>query len=211
MKNKIVNYSLVAASVLAVVYFSLNIENLQEYQFRTKTSAFNATEYANQFWTESLPASIADAPDASLLMTQLNQNPEQAFQRYGKKLGISKTAYFGIKGNGIISSVQEEYIAVVCNRDTIKIATEFIFGNAVRDGSGQVDIDQFVNMTDFNNVSVAINKLVKEKVITRLKQSAATGKQIDFAGFAELREDENIPEALSIVPVKAIISDGKTE
>ena len=66
-------------------------------------------------------------------------------------------------------------------------------------------------MTDFNNVSVAIDKLVKEKVVSRLKKAAATGKQLEFAGAAEIREDQINLDSLRVIPVQAIVSDGKTE
>ena len=97
------------------------------------------------------------------------------------------------------------------NNTKIHVATDFIFGNAVRDGSGQVDINTFLNMTDFNNVSVAINKLVKGKVVSRLKKAAAPGKQIEFTGAAEIREDQINLDSLRVIPVQAIVSDGKTE
>ena len=212
MKNKLIRYALVALAVLMTIFFSLKIRNLQEYKASAGSEAFDANGYAALFWSEQLPRSIDEAPEATALIRQLDENSELAFTRYGRKLGISKTAYFMLKGTGIVWSVDDEHLTVLLsNQDTIRLATTFIFGNAVRDGSGQVDINQFVNMTDFNNVSIAINQLVKENVVSRLNRLAGKGKQIEFAGVAELREDQPIPESLTIIPVKAMISDGKTE
>ena len=211
--KKTLTYIVGSIGILLIIFFSLKVENLQEHQAKAPTTIFDASEYANHFWTEKLPQRIAEAPDANLLLTKLNENPSMAFSTYGKKLGISKTYYFLFQGNGFIQAIHNEYLSVVLNntQDTLHIATAFIFGNAVRDGSGSVNIDNFINMTDFNNVSIAINKLVKEKIVPRLKKSATIGKQIEFAGVAELRVDQAIPEILSIIPVKANISDEETE
>ncbi len=85
----------------------------------------------------------------------------------------------------------------------LKIATGFIFGNAVREGSGKVNIDDFLNMTDFNNVSIAINKMVKENVASVLKRSASPGMKLEFAGAFELNEENISIEDLRVIPVSA--------
>jgi len=207
--KKSIRYILGIVAVLLLVYFSLDIENLQEHQAKSSSLAFNPTDYAARFWDEELPQAIDNAPDVVALFRNLEEDPELAFKEYGKKLGISHTSYFLMKGKGIIDAVDEEYLVVSVNeRITLRIATEFIFGNAVRDDSGRVDINDFMNMTDFNNVSIAINNLVKERIVSRLKNVAVPGKQIDFAGAAELNEDQFRLDSLRIIPVKAIVSDG---
>ena len=210
--NKTIKYILGIIAVLLVVYFSLDIENLQKHQASTTKKTFDATEYAARFWKDDLPKSIADATPVTSLLKSLEDDPQNAFKQYGRKLGISTTYYFMVKGKGIIQSVKDDYLEVAVGDNTnIRVATGFIFGNAVRDGSGQVNINNFLNMTDFNNVSIAIDKLVKEKVVSRLRKAAAKGKQLDFAGATEIQEDQVNLDSLRIIPVQAIISDGKTE
>lgn len=210
--NKIVKYILGFLGTLLVIYLSLNIQNLKDYKAKNNTKSFDATEYANDFWENSLPQSIESAPEISVLFKNLRENPLKAFEEYGHKLGISSTWYLMLKGKGIIQSVENEYIVVSVDKNTkIRIATDFIFGNAVRDGSGKVDINEFLNMTDFNNVSVIINKMVKEKIVTPLKKSAAPGKEIDFAGAAEIQEEQINLDSLRIIPVMANIFDGTTK
>ncbi|HKJ42437.1 MAG TPA: DUF2291 family protein [Sunxiuqinia sp.] len=210
--NKTFKYIPGIVTVLLVVYFSMDIENLQEHQAKTTKIAFDASEYANRFWEEGLPKSIANATLVTTLIKSMEDDPQATFEKYGKKLGISKTDYFMVKGTGTIQSLKDDYLLVSINDKTsVRVATDFIFGNAVRDGSGQVDINTFLNMTDFNNVSVAIDKLVKEKIVSRLKKAAAPGKQLEFAGAVEIEEDQINVDSLRIIPVQAIVSDGKTE
>ena len=210
--NKTSKYILGIVTVLLVAYFSLDIENLHEHQAKITQKAFDATEYAARFWEDDLPKSTSVAIPVTILLKSLEDNPQEAFKKYGRKLGISKTDYFMVKGTGIIQSVGDDYLSVSIDNNTdVRIATDFIFGNAVRDGSGQVDINTFLNMTDFNNASVAIDKLVKEKVVSRLRKAAAPGKQLEFAGAVEIREDQTNLDSLRIIPVQVAVSDGKTK
>lgn len=207
--NKTVKSISIVVSVLAVVFFSLKIENLEEYKAANTNEAFNATMYAANFWEEHIPATIESAVAASTLIQLLNNNPDEAFENHGHILGISKTYYFMLKGSGKISSLEEEFLIININDgQTIQLATDFIFGNAVRDGSGKISIDEFMNMTDFNNVSVAINKLIKEKVVTKLRSEAEVGKTIEFVGATEINKESIDIENIRIIPVIANVSDG---
>jgi len=209
--RKIWKYSIGIVIVLLVIWFSLDIQNLDKHRAATTNPTFNAVDYAARFWNDSLPVSVSKAPQATDLLKLLNANPEEAFKKYGRKLGISHTWYFMLKGKGTIEKVEDEYVLVRINDQTnIEIATDFIFGNAVRDGSGKVNINEFLNMTDFNNVSVEIDKLVKEKVVSRLKKTAQAGMEIEFAGAIELNKENPDLSSIQIIPVSAKLSDGKS-
>jgi predicted lipoprotein len=207
--NKIIKYSIGVLAIVVVGYFSLDIQNLDEYKAANANIKFDATEFARQFWENQLADCINSAPEANVVVQQLEQNPEVAFEKYAHKLGISKTYYLILKGSGVIESVDEEFLLVRIDENTqIQVATDFIFGNAIRDGSGKVDINQFVNMTDFNNVSVALNKLAKEKVVARLKKSAKVGMHLEFTGAAELNENNIDVNNIRVIPVTAKLTDG---
>jgi predicted lipoprotein len=66
-------------------------------------------------------------------------------------------------------------------------------------------------MTDFNNVSVAVNKLVKEKIVSRLKKSTAVGKVLEFSGAFGISEENVDLEAILVYPVSVKLSDGSAE
>jgi predicted lipoprotein len=205
-------YSVGIIAAILVVYFSLDIQDLKKHKAARDTNTFNVADYTARFWNDSLPVSIAKAPQLMDLLKLLNENPESAFEKYGKKLGISKTRYFMMSGKGQIEKVEEEFLLLATDKNTkIKIATDFIYGNSVRDGSGKVNINDFLNMTDFNAVSVAINKMVKEKVVSRLKKSATVGQWLEFTGAMELSEENIDLSAISLIPVSVKLSDAKPE
>jgi predicted lipoprotein len=206
--TKVIKYGIGILAAILVLYFSLDIQNLEKHRASADTAKFNASDFAAKFWNESLSLCIAEAPLMVDVLKLLNENPQKAFESYGKKLGISKTGYFMVNGKGLIENVEDEFIILALDKNTkIKIATDFIYGNAVRDGSGKVNINGFLNMTDFNAVSVAINKLVKEKVVARLRKSAAVGKWLEFAGAFEISEENVDISAILILPVSVKISD----
>jgi len=202
--KRTIPYILGIAAVLLLIYLSLDLQKLDAYLADRPSLSFDADEYARVVWEQKIPAVIRDAPDILTVMDLLQSDPEQAFDRMGRKLGISGTRYFMVKGEGIIDLVERESLRILLDGGfQIELATAFIFGNAIRDGSGVVNIDEFLNMTDFNMVSIALNKRVKEEVVPLLVRSARAGKSIEFAGAFEMREDQPDIHSIRIIPVMA--------
>ena len=210
MMSKTIKYIIGIIFVFIVIFLSLDIQNLEEYKATAKTASFNAESYFNDIWQNQVPNTVNEASDISTLMSLLNTNPDDAFKQFGRKLGISKTYYFMAKGEGLVESVEEEFIKVALNeKTTIQIATEFIFGNAVREGIGIVNIGDFVNMTDFNQVSVSLNKKVKSEVVSNLKTQARKGSIINFVGVFEINEDKVNLQSIRVIPISAKVSNGE--
>jgi predicted lipoprotein len=208
--STLLKYSIAVIAGLLVVFFSIDINKTNQ---NTKaTEKFDAVAYTADLWEKEMPAVAEKAPIISELLDALLTDPEHAVSANGYKLGISKTVYFFAKGTGIVESLDEENMWVtLVNGSRIRIATDFIFGNAVRDGSGIVNIDDFLNMTDFNNVSVALNKLVKNNVVSGLKTEAKPAMRIDFAGAFELNETRVDLTAIRMIPVVATLNPGPHE
>lgn len=210
--NKTLKYIVSLAAVLLLLFFSLDIQKLDVHKAETSIESFNARSYAQTFWEKDLPQCINNAKDLSELMVLLQNDPEKAFDDFGHKLGISKTHYFFVKDIGRISRIDTEYLLLnLENNTSVMLATDFIFGNAVRDGSGKVDINQFVNMTDFNEVSVALNKMVKQKIVAPLKDKAQIGRLVDFAGAIEVNEENMDLKHIRVIPVSINISKDDAE
>lgn len=210
--NYILKYTTGIISILLIIWFSLDIQNLEKYNSTPKPETFNANQYVASFWNDSLPISIASSKSIVDLFKQLKINPHNAFDNYGKKLGISKTYYFMVKGKGMVQKVDDEFVLLLLDDQIkLKIATDFIYGNAIRDASGKVDINNFVNMTDFNLVSIGINKLVKEKVVIPFKKIVKVGQQLTFTGAIEINSEKIDISNLLIIPVSIDFIDGKSE
>lgn len=197
------------AALLLLLFLSLDIRKLDGYLAGQPAAAFDAATYAREVWDREMPTATREAPEIETIIGMLETDPENAFRESGRQLGISKTWYFMVRGRGFIDSVGEENLFVTLDSgERVRVATSFIFGNTVRDGSGAVDIDDFVNMTDFNNVSVALNRLVKDEVVSELMRWAGPGKTIKFAGAFEISEEHFDVPSIRIIPVTAEQTDG---
>jgi len=208
--NKTVKYILWSVAILLLLYFSFDIRNLDEYKSSVKADYFDAEAYINNIWENKMPVIARQAPEISVVLDLLENNPDKAFSEYGNKLGISKTWYFMVKGQGVLGEEDAEAVWInLADNRRIRLATAFIFGNAVREGSGVVNINNFVNMTDFNNVSIALNKKVKTEVIPVLKNNLIAGQQISFAGAFEFSEDTGSLSDIRIIPVSVTTKDAE--
>lgn len=193
---------IITLAILLVVYLSLDIHSLDSERRRPAAEAFDVETFVTDIWENQLPGIMHQALEIPYLLDALAHNPEEAFQQYSNVLGISNTHYFLVKGIGIIISVNEETIRVAI-QDTIMadIATVFIFGNTVREASGLVDISDFANMMDFNQVSVHLNRLIREELANPLRNEAQEGMAIHFTGATEINRLAELSPKLFIVPI----------
>ena len=83
----------------------------------------------------------------------------------------------------------------------IKIATEYIFGNGIRDATGLVNLNDFSNTTDLSNISSAINKMIRKNVVPPFRAAVKTGDQIAFIGAIALNEAHLDVKNIELLPV----------
>src|SRR4029078_9801703 len=126
-------------------------------------------------------------------------------------LGIGNIRYFLVKGQGQVVSVNENDVSILARADTnqtaLKMATEFVFGNAIRDASGKIDINEFANTMDFNNVSAEINKIVRAEVLPQFKANVKKGDSLQFAGAIELNREHLNTNDIEVIPVQVKITN----
>jgi predicted lipoprotein len=208
--KRVIKYIIGTIVVIGILYLSADIRKLDVRDSEKTSATFDPDKYSNEFWETKLPVCIDKAISITELKQMLSKGPEKAFNNYAHKLGISKTFYFFIKGTGKIRNINEEKINVTVNENTqVDIASLYIFGNAIRDGSGMVDINRFLNMTDFNKISVLLNKRVKKEIVAPMIEKAKPGMTIEFVGAAEINSEEIKADLISIIPVKITLTDGE--
>ena len=101
-------------------------------------------------------------------------------------------------------AVDERSVSVALTREgdvDVVVETGPVFGNTIRDGSGLLDVNDFPNSRDFNAISSEINRRVEEHVIPILKEKAAPGASIHFAGCVDVANPETDLKPLRLVPV----------
>src|SRR5437762_2853598 len=160
---KAIKYIIAIVVILVIAYNSVYFKKLDEVKASQTAKEFNAETYAQTFWNNKLLPNLNKAIELTQLTVMLSTDTSKTFETYSHALGIGNLRYFLVKGKGQIIAVNEDDISVLLQTDTTKqtitIATEYVFGNAVRDATGLIDINEFSNTMDFNNVSAELNKI----------------------------------------------------
>lgn len=207
--KKSIRYIALLVMVAMVAYNSVYFKKLDE--VKAGTTSFDAAKYAADFWIKKMPLHTVTAVEIGQLLTLLQTDKNKTFADYSHALGIGNVRYFLVKGRGQVLGVEENQVSVRIDskyeKPEVMLATEYIFGNAVRDASGEIDINAFTNSMDFNNVSAEINKIIREKVIPPFRSKVKNGDTIVFTGAIELNKEHLNTRSIEIIPVDLKITD----
>lgn len=194
-----------------VGYHSVYFQKLDEVKAVRTSGEFNSAQYTRTFWNDKLIPNLNQAVELQQLLQMLQSDPEKAFDAHSHALGIGNLRYFLVKGTAKIISVNEDELisSLEPDRDQqfLRIATEFIFGNAVRDATGLISINEFSNTMDFNNVSAEINKIIREEVLPGIKAQVKNGDQVAFIGAIELNKEHLDLTEIEVIPIEFSIQN----
>jgi predicted lipoprotein len=208
MARKIVKYGLLAIVIALVAYKSVFIIKLSELQ-TIEPKAFDAPAYVQKLWEGKLPARLDSAVTLDALQTAMKANRDAAFNIYFNSMSIGNIRYGLVKLTGKVVAVNDDEVTVVTDNTkdplTVKIATEYVYGNAIRDASRLVDIRDFVNTTDLNSISEELNKRIRNVVLPPFKSKIKKDDTVTCTGAIELNEAHFSLDDLEIIPVQCKI------
>ncbi|MBN8822633.1 MULTISPECIES: DUF2291 domain-containing protein [unclassified Spirosoma] len=205
MPKNTLKYTMLLVLLAVVAYNSVYFKRLDEVKASAGPNAgqpFDAASYASAFWTNKLLPATAKATEFDALLSLLKTDKEKAFNTHSHALGIGNIRYFLVKGTGNVTAVGDNDITILLpSGESVKLATEYIFGNAVRDASGLIQITEFDNTMDLNNVSAELNTIIRNKVVPPLKANAKPGATINFVGAIELNKAHLHLETIEVIPI----------
>jgi predicted lipoprotein len=192
--------------VSVVLYFLplFHVLPLEAARQQFAAQVFIAAAVVVTFWNDRLLHATKSAVDAGELAAALRTNPADAAQRFGRRLGLGSSSSYFVSGSGRIVAVEGGAITIALQGEdatTVVIEAGPVFGNAIRDGSGLLDVSDFPNSQDFNAISSEINRRVEERVLPVLREKAAVGAAVRFVGGAEIAGPETEVAPLRVVPV----------
>jgi predicted lipoprotein len=210
MQKKTFKYILTIVVIVLVGYNSVYFKKLSDVK-QGMAKQFDATWFATKLWKEQLPAKMDSAIELTQLIQLIQQAPEQAFAQHSNAMTIGNYRYSIVKASGIVSAVNEDDIQLEITTTkgivNVKVATEFIYGNAIRDASQLVDVKDFTNSTDLSNISEALNAIVKKQVLPNFITKVQKGNKVNVIAAVEINkahvnfnELELIPLQIKIVP-----------
>lgn len=204
MVKKIFRYVGFAALLVFIGYHSVYFKKLDEVKNAAEVSKFDAVKFAANYYGSVVPLAEKSIGVNSLI-TNLRTDAGKTFETYSNALGIGNIRYFLVQGTGTIQSINENNVAVLVKdsgrENRVQIATEFVFGNAIRDASGLIKIEAFSSTTDLNNVSGEINKIIRTKVLPPFKDSVKAGEVIHFTGAIEMNKKFPNMDDIEVLPI----------
>ena len=178
---------------------------LQQSRKQRQEAAFDAAAFAAIFWEKQLLPAASKATSATEVLSVLARDPNAARKGFGRAPGLISAVYFFVKGSGQITAVEKDSIRIALDgpepKFQVVLLTGLLFGNTVRDTCGLLNVSDFPNSQNFNDLSSELNRLVETRILPDLRQHAAVGKSIRFTGCVELPEGPP-PNVVEIVPVK---------
>jgi predicted lipoprotein len=172
-------------------------------------ATFNPTKFAETFWDDKLLKSLDGAVKAEELLPAIQRDPSAARKKYGQSLGLGDNYIYFVSGTGrVVATTDDEASLVVTvggKQPEISLQVGLIFGNAVRDGTGLLNVNDYPNSQDFNAISEELNRIVEARVLPKLRKEAKVGVLLHFAGCAEVDDEGTDLKPLKVIPVQAEI------
>jgi len=197
----------IGLAVLCRVFPLFHVVPLERAMAKKAAAVFDPAEFAETFWNERLLKSLDRAVPAQTLIPAIQKNPAEARKQFSHHLGFSDSYLYFVSGRGRVLTVTEDEITLAISKDAstpeISLQVGFLFSNAVRDGTGLLNVNNFPNSQDFNAISEALNHLVETRVQPALREQAKVGGVIQFTGCAEVNDETMDLKPLKVVPVQA--------
>ena len=210
MKN-VCRYSLAAGILIFLLSQSIYFEDLEAVRQQRRREAFNAAQYAEDFWLNQLPDVLDEAVDAKKLIELFKTDTPRAIERHGRAPGVSRVYAYLLRAEGTILSIDTDGVKLSIGEprtdpDVVIETGLYIPGNAVRDASGLVDVSDFSDTMKFNEIGGEINKIIVGEVIRPfLDKKPTAGRAIKFFGATQVAQDAfgaDVPELLRVVPIR---------
>jgi predicted lipoprotein len=171
-------------------------------------AAGSVKDYTDEFWNDRLPAAFGNAVDIEELFKAVDRDPGQARSKLGRQVGLGGACFFFVRGAGHVEQVAADYCTLKIDGRSrrARIRTGVVVGNAVRDSTGLIDVNQFANSQDFNNLSVDLNQRVETHIIAPSRERLRVGARVSFVGGAQVGDGRDF-DPLRLVPVHLDIED----
>jgi predicted lipoprotein len=199
-------FALAAFAILCWLFPLFNVVTLKTATAEKAAATFNATQFAEMFWTNQLPTALEKTVTAEILLPAIQSDAAAAKKKFSHSLGLSEGYFYFLRGDGKIISVSDDEIILAVTKNStnaeIALQTGLLFGNALRDGTGLLNGNDFPNSQDFNDVSAALNHIVETRVLPKLREQAKVGAKISFVGCAEVDDESSDLKPLKVIPIQ---------
>jgi predicted lipoprotein len=180
---------------------------LQKAVAEARAKTFDPVQFAAEFWTNRLLPSLDQAVPAQILLAAIQADPATAKKQFSRSVGMDESYYYFLRGDGKVVSISDDAVSLAVSKDStnaeIAIQTGLVFGDAIRDGTGLLNVNDYPDSQDFNDISAALDNIVDTNVIPALTSQARIGSTVSFAGCAEVDDESTDLKPLKLIPIQA--------
>lgn len=163
---------------------------------------FDATAYGKENYPTKVKPAIEKSPVALVtLVPLLAEDPEAAGARYGKRQGTSPFTY-SVTLTGTAGPVVGGLMPVTVpglpasSRVAVQVGPA-VNGTVLRDATGLVSFNDFVNQVDYANAATALNTEMKSELLAGLDPPSLVGKTVTVVGATAPLN----PKVVTVTPV----------
>jgi predicted lipoprotein len=168
-------------------------------------TTFDAVQYAEERYdSEVVPNIQENAVPITELLPQIIDDPEAAGEQFGHRSGASSPYAYPTSGEGVAGAVDGTLLPLTIEGlpDDVQVMLQIgpaINGTALRDATGLVDFNDFLNQIEYANAATELNNKVKSDVLADFDAAAAKGKTVRFVGAFAYGSN---PAVIQITPVE---------
>lgn len=195
--------------LLVVVAMAMSTKIVDQNQAKAALrSGLDPAAFAVEKYESAIaPAIVRQAVDIVTVAQAIEADRAAAATKYAKAEGSSAPVYsvtaVGTAGEATAAGIMP--LAVKGMPDGVRVYVQMgpaLNGTAVRDATGTVHFQQFVNQMDYQAASDQLNNQVKEKVLKAVQAASLNAKTVRVTGVFQLVN----PAAFMIIPVKIEVS-----
>jgi predicted lipoprotein len=208
--NKYIKYSLLLVVFALLAYKSVYFKKLSAVK-KITNEKFDAVAFAKKLWDEKLPAKIENAIELTILIKAIAADPNIAFEKYSNAMAVGNYRYAMVKADAKVVQVNEDdlwlQLPFADSLLNVKVATEFVYGNAIRDASNLLQVKDFPNTADLSSISEELNRTVRTEVLAPFKKIVKKGDTIIVTGAIEINKAHINWSEPEIIPVRLQIKN----
>ena len=164
---------------------------------------FDAASYGQENYLAKVKPAMEKSPvDLATLAPLIKQDAEAAGKKYGKREGTSSPYTYSVSFTGTARKAVGGLMQVdvpglgAGTRVSVQIGPA-INGTTLRDATGLVSFNDFVNQVEYANAATALNTEMKKDLLDGLDVASLAGKKVTVVGtIAPLT-----PDVLTVTPV----------
>jgi predicted lipoprotein len=199
--------AIVVAAGVCWLFPLFHIVPLKTAAAEKEAATFNPASFTEKFWDERLLKSLDKAVKADVLLGVIQSNTAEAKKKFAHSVGVSESYTYFVSGTGRVIALSDDEISLAitggATNAEVSLQTGLLFGNAIRDGTGLLNVNDYPNSQDFNGISEALNHLVETRVLPKLHGQAKVGAKISFTGCAEVDDESTDLKPLKVIPIQA--------